>query len=247
MFVWASAIAVSSYAADKQSPSCWVEFRSSRPYEELARSGVRFKSAQKFDRYAVLINPSVPDYRYGASVDKNLVFQFMASCEDSREAIAVLVDEPLKKKLASHGISMIVRPPTPHDLRTATFYMERPKYWLRDCIVAIKYIPSVKEKDQDSWTLPPFLVEFTINRQDVFAPNNAGFDYAHSRIYIDFWRSCDRRVEMAKAFIAAYQEKHDDGRHYRVMKRKFDPYAMKSRSAGPTWLDHYFPEGPPKK
>lgn len=92
-----------------------------------------------------------------------------------------------------------------------------------------------------------FFIQFSKNRHDVFAANNAHFDYAHNRIYIAFWRSCQRRVQMAEALIAAYNKKHDDGRYYRVMKRKFDSYAKKSYSAGPMWLDHYFPDGPAKK
>lgn len=102
-FAWAGATAVSTQAAYKSPPSCWVEFPAPDAWKKLAQSGVSIKSVQDFDRYAVLINPSIPDYRYGLTADNHAVFQFMASCENSMEAIDALVDEALRKKMAAHG------------------------------------------------------------------------------------------------------------------------------------------------
>ena len=238
---------VPSQAADDPAAYCWVEFKFSSPIQKLTRYGVSFPSFENFDRYAVLTNPSVPDYRFGQTDDKTSWYQFLATCEDSKEAIAVLAGDSMKRRWPPKVTSMTVRPSKPGDLPRAKFYLERPKFWLRDCIVAIDIFTTPHHDPFISNNFLNYLTKYINNRQEVFAPSSWTADHSNSRVYIEFLRSCDRRVEMARRFLAAYRQNHDDGWRYKVLERKFDPYSMDSYSSSPAWLDYYFPGGPPKK
>lgn len=212
-----TAMPVPSQAADTPAAFCWVEFKSSSPFHKLRQYGVSFPSFEHFDRYAVLTNPSVPDYRFGQTDEMTLWYQFLATCEDSKEAIAVLAGDTMKRRWPPKITSMTVRPSKPGDLARAKFYLEKPKFWLRDCIVAIDavYIPLINPTIGKKFL--DYLTKYTNTRQGVFAPSAWTADHGNSRVYIKFFRSCDRRIEMARRFLADYRENYDDGWRYRVL------------------------------
>lgn len=252
--VFSTGMSAWSLAAETPPPSCWVEFKFSPSYKELVRHGAKVSPIENFDRYAVVINPQVPDYRSGFTKRDRMWYQFFATCEDSEEAISVLAGDWIKRKWAPKIDSMIVRPPTPDDLRQVKGYLERPKYWLKDCIVAIEAMDAPPDEPATYENLPvigenlrKFLRSYSRTQQPVFAPMVWSTNYGNSRLYIQFMRSCDRRIEMARNLVAAYRQNYHDGGKYRVLKRKFDPHSLKRYSMAPVWLDHYFPKGPPKK
>ena len=242
-------IAGPSHAGGKPLPSCWVEFHFSPPVREYVRTHwKRPPLIQILNRYAVVINPKTPDYRFGFTVDKRYAFLFRASCAQSKEAIDHLIrrikgwTEPIRIK------SVIVRPPKPSDIRLTNFFLERPKYWLRDCTVAIGFAPQPPGKARHHDDFFNFLMTFTKSRPDIFASNLWSADYENSRIIIEFWHACERRLEMAQILLDAYGRHYRDAERYKVLHENIDPDEYdNSKSALHVWLDHYFPDGPPKK
>lgn len=245
--VVSTAMPVPSRAADTPAAFCWVEFKFSSPIHKLKRYGVSFPSFYNFDRYAVLTNPSVPDYKFGQTDEKTLWYQFLATCEDSKEAIAILAGDSMKRRGPPKVTSMTARPSNSGDLRRVKYYLEWPKYWQRDCIVAIDTVATQRNHPVIGKKFLDYLREYISLRREDFAPNDWNTNYGHSRLYIKFAHSCDRRVEMAKKFLAAYRQKFDDGHKYQVLEKKIDPNSLKIHTSSPVWLDHYFPDGPPRK
>ena len=79
------------------------------------------------------------------------------------------------------------------------------------------------------------------------ATGSATLNYGTRQIYIEFSHSCDRRFEMAKTLLNAYERSNYDGGEYRVLERNVDPERVKIRTGGSAYLDHYFPRRPPIK
>ena len=246
VFVLLSGTPFASKGDTVPSPACWVEFTTSPSLEVLARSKVTFPSFSNFDRYAVVTDPSVPDYREGLTVDKRLFFLFLASCERSKKAISVLVGDNLKRKYPPKIATMTIRPPTPDDLRRIDFYSAKPKYWVKECLVAVdiidpprKIIP--REKDMLS-----FLWQHsrTAGRSLSVPSAERLYDHQLPRIYLQFSHSCERRLEFAKQLIVAYKAFYDDGGRYKILEFDEKQGRLAGVSGGQKWLDYYFPDDP---
>jgi hypothetical protein len=246
VFVFLSVAAIATHANGKPLPSCWVEFRFLPPIVDWGRLGLDFPLNQDFNRYVVVADPSAPDYRIGMINNKQLVYLFLASCEESKEVIAVLVGDSMKKKTPKI-ISMIVRPPKPSDFRLTKFYFERPKFWFKDCVVAVGMARKPGGKLNDQTEFLDMLSEFTVDRTDIFAPNESTADFSNARIIIAFWRACDRRSEMTRQLLSAYHQRHGNVGKYKILEKIDPPVLYESMSGSALWLDYYFPEGPPKK
>ena len=244
VFALISMTAILSHAAGKSPASCWVEFQSSPPAEDWGRLGLKLPSFRNFNRYAVVTNPSVPDYRWGVNAEKHIVVLFRASCENSREAIAALVGKSMARTKAPRITSVIVRSPKPSDLRLTKFYVERPKFWFKDCVVAI----GMTRNPQGKWSRPTdfldVLDDLTINRTDIFAPNSSTVDYVNARIVIAFWHGCDHRREMAQRLLSAYRQRYGHVGRFEVLEKFNPPEYDRATSGSTAWLDYYFPDGP---
>ena len=246
--VFVSGASVSS-APDALPPSyCWVEFRFSPPLKVMVQTGKSISSFKNFDRYAVVTDPSVPDYRVGIVAGQHLFYLFLESCENSRKAIAALVGNSLERELTPKVSSMTVRPSTPKDLQRREYLTAKPKYWIRDCIVGVDIIRPPRENVPRDKSLLRFLARYNIAYGPTFqsAVGELREDYNNTRYYIQYWHSCDRRIEMANRFLAAYKRFYDDGGRYEVLDEKFEANVGGGMVIGPMWLDHYFPDGPPK-
>lgn len=214
----------------------------------MVQTGKSISSFKNFDRYAVVTDPSVPDYRVGIVAGQYLFYLFLESCENSKKAIAALVGNSLERELTPKVSSMTVRPSTPKDLQRREFLTAKPKYWIRDCMVGVEIIHPPRENVPRDKSFLRFFARYNIAYGPTFqsAIGELREDYNNTRYYIQYWHSCDRRIEMANRFLAAYKKFYDDGGRYKVLDRKFEPNVGGGMVIGPMWLDHYFPDGPPK-
>lgn len=246
VFVLLSGIPFASRGDTVPSPACWVEFRSSPSLEALAGTGVRFPSFQNFDRYAVVTDPSVPDYRAGLTVDKRGFYLFLASCQRSKKAISVLVGDTLTRKAPPKIASMTVRPPTLDDLRRVDYYRAKPKYWVKECLVAVDIIDPPRKNIPREKDMLSFLWQHSRTAGRSYSVPSAERLYDHQlpRIYLQFSHSCERRLEFAKQLVAGYKSFYDDGGRYKVLEFNEKQGRLAGVSGGEQWLDHYFPDDP---
>jgi len=130
---------------------------------------------------------------------------------------------------------MTTAKPGPGNLRGAQFFMEKPKFWRRDCIVGLQ----VRSDSSDSFGK---FVDFGfryikphINRYALWSLSGGGSSDAPS--FIQYTHDCDRRLEMTRSWIHAFGQIDGDAAHLRVLEKRFEPGPKTIDSHGSSWLD----------
>jgi len=229
--------------------SCRVELEYSLPAKEVAALADKLPNHfEILGRYSVVTNPNSPDYRWGIDVVRErVIYLFLASCEESRESIEVLLSAYKARKSPPFLNVVSARRSRPRDFKRVPLFGGRPKFWRSECVVEVEIVKQPEKKRPQHPNIMDFLVRQVINSYRGLPIGTGSLDTGESRFYIDFWNSCDRRFEMAKSFLARYERVSYDGGEYRVIERGFDPKSRNSKTTGIMFLDHYFPKGPPVK
>lgn len=237
-------LALSPVATAASPPRCWVEFRFSPPAAKLQRSGLKLPPAyENMEYYSVITNPDAPHYWAGFADGKYTVFLFDASCAHSQDSIDAFTRSYKGRTKPPLMTNIIIRAPTPADMRRLKILWGRPNKFMLECTVVIDTVREAPVRYSPDRGVLAFLLPY-LRARNLWDPvfyTSLGRD--RSQRYLMFLHSCDRRFEFANKFIAAYHKFAPDGARYKVLHTEVRSRSGIELQPGSPWLDHYFPKG----
>ena len=219
---------------------CLVELRFTPALKELSAKSAALKTvlfALPYDTlsdYSLTPGANLPDYRIGLSSQQKVLFLLMQTCNLARKTVAE-VEKRYRLLPKSFPFSVAFAKPGPGNLRGAHFFLEKPKFWRRDCIVGVLNRSDSPDSFGRFWE---FGFQYLKQHMNWYAPwEYQGGGSRDAPYFIQYFHDCDRRLEMTRSLIHAYGQINGAAAHLHVLEKRFEPGPKTIDSHGSSWLD----------
>ena len=197
-----------------------------------------------FTTYSVISNPDMPDFRIGPVFIRRahrnrLYVLFLEDCGQrfhfAREMAAVYARQRLRNTTlrVREAISRPV-----DDLRKIFFAPGKPKFTRRQCIVRVdlKFGKNGMAHSR-KYMFSDFALKYGLENYPRFSAFT--FSSTGETMYIQYYDSCDRRLEMTRELTAAYKRKYPDAFDFVISEKTIEPGRDTIDASGGMWLDAY--------
>ncbi len=212
---------------------CLVELRFSPPAEIMfGRQGAFEPIYEILRAYALSPGAGIPDYKIGVSSSKMPLILLMQDCLTARKTMAE-IERRYRQSPRSFAVSFTYAAPGPGNLRGVQFYLEKPKFRQRDCIVGIQSLSGLPGSFDG---FADFLLLYTSRHIDRFSLLSIS-SKSNDLFLIEFYSNCDRRLEMTRSLVDAFGRTNGNAASLIVLEKRFEPAPEELELPGDVWLD----------
>ena len=190
-----------------------------------------------FFRFSTETDPAIADYKVTGGTGNIWYLLFLDGCNRRFEWAGNMVRAYMAQYPGEASITLHEEAVQPGGILTKSIFIPgKPKFTRSQCIVRVKLIYREKgESYGEEETFSHFFLKYAIEkypRISLFS-SSAG----HSNLYIQYWKSCDRKNEMTREMITAYKRKYPGGSDFVVTDDIIKPGDLSSEAFGLHWID----------